>query len=243
VGWVKADATSAIHGTLKLGKVVGAGKRLLSTSNAKATHVPSVCNSDDETRATERRLLHDRGVAELLDQSLAALDSRIRNLSSLVRSETRPGTTLHAVNDSKHAVGISEVDEGIADIATRLEVDTEVQKVVSTEADVVEDVLERHPVKLVRNVAKHDCSADIATVEDTLTTNTVVLIVRVRSLVRATIRPSIRKLNVNSSRAVAKEPTECVDARLEPMRGCHGTLTSPGSRLKGAPVEGVLCEC
>lgn len=91
--------------------------------------------------------MHDRRIAELLDECLAALDGGVGNFGSLVRVEAGPEPTLDAVDEREHAVGIREVDEGVANIAARLEVDTKVHEVVSAKADVIEDVLEGHLLK------------------------------------------------------------------------------------------------
>lgn len=77
VGWEQADGTSAVHGTLELRQVVGAWEGLLDTDRAKLASSLSVLVGEEETRAAERSLLHDRGVAELLDQCLATLDGGV----------------------------------------------------------------------------------------------------------------------------------------------------------------------
>ena len=141
---IEADATSAIHGSLQLGQVVGTRKLLLGTGVAQLGDDLGISISEEETRATERCLLHDGGVAELLDESLATLDGGVGDLGSLGGVKARPRTTLNAIDECNHAMNIGEVDEGIADIARGLEVDAEVDEVVGAEADIVEDCLERH---------------------------------------------------------------------------------------------------
>lgn len=138
---IETDATSAIHGSLKLGQVVRTRERLLCTGVAQLAHDLRVGVGEEETRTTERSLLHDRRVAELLDESLTTLDGGVGDLGILGRTEAIPATTLKTVDEGDHAVDIGEVDEGIAHIAARLEVDTKVQEVVGTKADVIEDGL------------------------------------------------------------------------------------------------------
>ena len=86
--------------------------------------------------------MHDRGVAELLYQRLAALNRGIRDLCCLGGAIGSPAATLDAVDEGNHATDVSEVDEGIAHVAARLEVNAEVDEVVRTEADFVQEALE-----------------------------------------------------------------------------------------------------
>lgn len=144
VGGIETDATGAVHRTLKLGKIVGAREGLLGTGSAQLTHHLSVGDGEDQARATVRSLLHDRRVAELLDKCLAALDGGVGDLGGLLGVETGPESTLDAVNERQHAVGIGEVDEGVTNVAARLEVNAKVHEVVCAEADVIEDVLQGH---------------------------------------------------------------------------------------------------
>lgn len=157
IGRVQADATSTIHGTLKLGKVVGAREGLLGTGGAQLAHHLSVDERKDQSRATVWSLLHDGGVAKLLDKSLATLDGGIGDLGSLVGVEAGPESTLNTIDEGEHAIGVGEVDEGVANVAARLEVYAEVHEVVSAEADFVEDVLQGHLSKwLVSNKGSNE---------------------------------------------------------------------------------------
>lgn len=141
---VKTGATSTIHGALELGDVVGTRERLLGAGEANLIHHLSLGEGDDETRAAEWSLLHDRRVAELLNKCLTSLDSRIGNLGGLRGVEARPDAVFDAVDQHKHAVGVGEVDEGVSDVAARLEIDPEIDEVVCAEAGDVDDVLESH---------------------------------------------------------------------------------------------------
>jgi hypothetical protein len=138
---VEADATSGVHGALKLGEVVRTRECLLSTSLSQLVHHLGFDECVDEARTTERSLLHDGGVAELLDKSLTTLDCGVRDLSVLAGAEARPRATLQTIEQGDHAIGVGEVDEGIAHVAARLEIYAEVQEVVCAEADIVEDSL------------------------------------------------------------------------------------------------------
>lgn len=144
VGWVEADATSAIHRALKLGQIVRTREGLLGAGVAKLGHDLCVSVCEEETRTTEWSLLHDGGVAELLNKSLTTLDSGVGDLGGLGRTEADPATTLDAIDERDHAMNIGEVDEGVAYVAAGLEVNAKVHEVVSAEADIVEDGLERH---------------------------------------------------------------------------------------------------
>ena len=140
---VEAYTTSTINGSLKLGQVVRARKGLLGASVTKLAEDLSIRIGEEESRTTEGSLLHHGRVAKLLDKSLTTLDRGIGYLSSLGGTEADPATALNAIQKSNHAVDVSEVDEGVSHVAARLEVDAQVDKVESTEADIVEDRLER----------------------------------------------------------------------------------------------------
>jgi hypothetical protein len=140
----EANGTSTIHGALKLGQIVGAREELLRAGVTKLLGDLSVDVREEQARTTERSLLHDGRVAELLNQSLTTLDSRVRDLSSLGGVEAFPAPTLDLVDEGDHAMDICEVDEGVTDVAARLEIYTKIDEVVGTEAGIVEDSLERH---------------------------------------------------------------------------------------------------
>jgi hypothetical protein len=89
-----------------------------------------------------------------------------------------------------------------------------------------------YPVHLVRNVAKHDGGAHIATVEDALATNTVVL---VRWVTRIGVdRPSI------CGRTKVDEATQIINTRLSATRGVGGVGTGPRNCNDSDPLEGLL---
>lgn len=134
----------AVHGTLKLRQVVRTREGLLKSCRAKLASDLSVNVGDEQTRTTEWSLLHDGRVAELLNESLTTLDGGVGDLSSLGRSITNPATTLELVDEGDHTMDVGEVDEGITNVACRLEVDAQVHEVVGTEASIVEDSLESH---------------------------------------------------------------------------------------------------
>lgn len=234
IGRIEADATSTIHGTLKLGKIVRTRKCLLGTGSAQLAHHLSVGEGEDQTWATVRSLLHDRRVAELLDKCLATLDGGVGNLGSLVRVEAGPEPTLDAVDEREHAVGIREVNEGVANVAARLEIDTKVHEVVSAKADVIEDVLKGHllkwsalvqlamqqatyPIELVGDVAKHDSSANVAAIKNALTTNAVVLIVGMVVVAGTMVGILIGNLMVGGE-AITVDATMGIEARLGAIR-------------------------
>jgi hypothetical protein len=138
----QADGASAIHGTLELGQIVGSWEGLLSAGGSKLTCGLGVDIREEETRTTEWSLLHDRRVAELLDESLTTLDGGVRDLGSLVGAVSEPAATLNVVDESDHSVDVGEVDEGVANIAARLEVNAKVHEVVGAKALLIEDSLE-----------------------------------------------------------------------------------------------------
>jgi hypothetical protein len=142
VGREQANGASAVHRTLKLGQVVGSRKDLLGAGGSKLASDFRVHVGEEQTRTAEWSLLHDRGVAELLDECLTTLNGSVGDLSSLVGSVSRPAATLDVVDESNHTMNICEIDEGITDIATRLEIDAKVYEVVGTEALLIEDSFE-----------------------------------------------------------------------------------------------------
>lgn len=73
----QTDGASAVHGTLKLGEVIGTGEDLLGACRATLAVDLSIVGGDEETRTTEGSLLHDRRVAEFLDESLTTLDRSV----------------------------------------------------------------------------------------------------------------------------------------------------------------------
>jgi len=110
---------------------------------ANGVHQLGLILGDKEAGTTIGSLLHNRRVSELLNKRLASLDCRIRDPELLVGDETRPVAELH-LEEHEHPTDIREVDEGVSDVGTLLEIDAEVYEVVSAEADLIQDVLERH---------------------------------------------------------------------------------------------------
>ena len=92
-----------------------------------------------------------------------------------------------------------------------------------------------NPVQLVRDVSKHHSGADIAAVEDALTTDTVMLVVRMVMVRRS--RVLVRR------RPIANETALVVDTRLGTVGRVQGTLSGPEGWANGAPLEGLLQVC
>lgn len=88
-------------------------------------------------------LKHDRAIAELLDETVLALDGSVRDLGDLVAIETAPGTPSTSVGKVNDVEGILEVDEGIADVAVVGKVDTQVHEVVLAKASFINNLLEQ----------------------------------------------------------------------------------------------------
>lgn len=222
-GREEALVLSALNGPLQLGHVVRVRERLLASSEAEVL-VRHVIVGVEETGTTEWRLLHDRRIAELGGESVLALDGCIADLGALVGLVTDPAFAFNVVKNGKHAVDVGEVDKGIADIASSLEVNAEVNEVVGAEADVVKHLLQRqlvhvsdggratgsldtYPVKLVGNVAQHDGSANIGAIKNAVTADTIVRVVDV-----ATVKVNQR------SKTELGEATTIIDAWLAAMR-------------------------
>lgn len=83
MGRVETNAAGTVHRTLKLRKVVRTRKGLLGASGAKLVGDVGIEVGEEEAGTAEGGLLHDRGVAELLHQSLATLDRGVRDFGSL----------------------------------------------------------------------------------------------------------------------------------------------------------------
>jgi hypothetical protein len=146
-------------------------------------------------------------------------------------------------------VDICEVDEGVADVATRLEIDAKVHEVIGAEALLIKDSLEgqlqqwlaehwreqggrTNPVHLVGYVAKHDGGAHVAAIEDALAANTVVLVsgMTIEGLTGERV----------DSRAIADETTLIIDTRLDAVGRVDGAVASPESRVESDPLERFL---
>lgn len=140
----ETNGAGAIDGALILGPVVGIGELELNTSPTNVLDDPSLLLGDEETRAAVRGLLHDRRVTELLNKSLTTLDGGIRQLSVLGGAVTRPATALDMLEHQEHTLDVAEVDEGIANVVSRLEVDAKVDEVVGAKADTIQKSLESH---------------------------------------------------------------------------------------------------
>jgi hypothetical protein len=94
-----------------------------------------------------------------------------------------------------------------------------------------------YPVELIGNVAQHHRGAYITTVENTLATDAVVLIVRV-----ATVNAS-RTLECVRGRAILLEAAHGIDMGLVTVRGVDGAVAAPSSGLDSAPSIGLLGKC
>jgi tetrahydrodipicolinate N-succinyltransferase len=99
-----------------------------------------------------------------------------------------------------------------------------------------------YPVELVRDVAKHHRSANIAAIQDTLTANTVVLIMRmtVVSGARVTVRSVVDGRHGVRSCSELGKTTLFVDAGLGTVGRMSRPRTNPVDGLDGAPLEGLL---
>ena len=101
----------------------------------------------------------------------------------------------------KHTLNVAEVDEGITNIVSGLEVDAQIDEVVSAEADTIKKRLQGHlgrqsvqrrlqiksrstyPIKLVRDVTQHNGSANISTALNATLVDTVMQKLRIARLV------------------------------------------------------------
>lgn len=180
---VETNAAGAVHRTLKLRQVVRTREGLLSAGGAKLVAGIGIEVGKEEARTTEWCLLHDGRVAELLHQGLTTLDRGVRDLSSLGRAVGCPATTLDAVDEGDHATDVGEIDEGVAHVAARLEVNAEVEEVICAKADFVKNGLERH---LGSSVQRYK------TLEYSLTQSILLGILRNMMVVRTSLPSRIR---------------------------------------------------
>ncbi len=142
---------------------------------------------EEQLRAILRQLLHHGAIAELLDQTVPALDSRVRDLGDFVAVIGRPAATSDQLDEANYVLGPGEIDKCVADIAVISEVDTEVHEVVKTEAlsNGIHGLLQLGRRDAVGDVAQHDCRADILSHVDLVQINH---IVHVGMIVAATAR-------------------------------------------------------
>lgn len=141
---VEANTAGTIHRSLELRQVVRTRESLLGSSLTELAHTLSIGIGNEQMWTAEWCLLHDRGVAELLDESFTTLNRGVGNFRSFGRAEAGPATMFNAVDERDHAMDITEIDEGIAHIAAGLEINSKVDKVISAEADIIENGLEGH---------------------------------------------------------------------------------------------------
>merc|ERR1711939_159491 len=99
---------------------------------------------------------HDGRVSKLLDQAVFALNSRIGDLSNLVRVEAIPTFSSPSKDKWDDRRRIDEVDESIADIAVVGEVNAKIHEVISPKAGLIDNLLQHGLINTVWNVAQHD---------------------------------------------------------------------------------------
>jgi hypothetical protein len=88
------------------------------------------------------------------------------------------------------------------------------------------------PVHLVRNVAKHDGGANVAAIEDALTTDTVVLI--------SWVTPEGSRRDRVESRTITDEATLVIDTRLVAVRRVGSAFACPRKSDGSDPLERLL---
>lgn len=91
-----------------------------------------------------------------------------------------------------------------------------------------------YSIQRVGNVAEHESGADIATIENPIASDGVLLLLRmVRTILgREHLAQGIDLITVDAAMLI--------DARLEAMWRCRSTLTSPSSRIRRVPAIGSL---
>mmetsp|Transcript_17758 Transcript_17758/g.39367 ORF Transcript_17758/g.39367 Transcript_17758/m.39367 type:complete len:349 (+) Transcript_17758:1345-2391(+) len=101
-------------------------------------------------------LLQQRRVLEALDHGLLALDAREGDCAHLFAVEALPALPIELVHEGRDALGVQEVYEAVAHVASVLEVDGQVEEVVAALVLRVH-LLQQHSLcVLVRDVAHHD---------------------------------------------------------------------------------------
>ena len=108
---------------------------------------------------------HDRAIAELLNETILALDGSVRDLGDLVAIEAIPRTPSTSVGKVNDIEGILEVDKGIADVAVVGKVDAQVHEIVLAKASFINNILKHHLskskyVKVVKIYEMNDNAPD-----------------------------------------------------------------------------------
>lgn len=170
---------------------------------------------------------HDRGVAELCDESLPALNGGIGDLRGLAGVEADPRATIDVTDHFNQTCRIIEVDESITNVGLGMEVDAEVEEVICAEAIRVQDGLQAQPVQLIGNIPQHDCSSDIQSTFNAANVNSVGAIVAAVGHVKNGTLPE-------ESNQVA------IGIARDRVNGLHCQGTNPSFCIVAGPLTSTL---
>lgn len=167
---------------------------------------------------------HDGRVAELLDETVLALNGGIRNFAELVGRDTRPRLVDSSLEEGNNELWTNKVDKGVTDVAAVGEVHADVQEVVVTFAGDVEDLLDIFEAEAVGKVADHEGSADISAVFDGHDLNVLRLASSVNTLTTTTWTGHDVTALAVSVHAVARSHGRHGRARRVVGVGVHGAV-------------------
>lgn len=165
--WVETDSLGVIETASELGRIVWTRKLALFADRSVVGAV-EVVDRVPQLWTKACKFLHDRAVAELLDEAVLALNGGVRNLEDLLRLVTSPSLADTSMEEGDDQLWADEVDKGIADVAVVGEVGTQVGEVEVATAGTVKHLLETLRVEAIGNVADHQGSADVLTILDLL---------------------------------------------------------------------------
>lgn len=96
---------------------------------------------------------------------------------------TRPWLAVILFKKVGDILHVKEVDEAVRHVAVRFEVETEVQKVVTTEAGLIQHMLDLDSLSTSWNVVQHDGSANLASFLDSTENDRLPFFIVARKLV------------------------------------------------------------
>lgn len=110
-------------------------------------------------------------LVHVLDQVALALDAPVGNLADFLRVEGLPRLVVQVLIEGHDVDGVNEVDEGVTNVATIVQVQRQVKEVVAAFVVPV-DALQEHVLGvLVGDVSDHDSGSRILTAKDAIQVN------------------------------------------------------------------------
>lgn len=123
---------------------------------------------DEEQRLVLVVFLEQTGILESRDHGVLALDARERHGTDLLGVEVPPTLPIELAHEGGDEAGLKEVDEAVAYVAAVLEVDGQIEEVVSALVTHVHLLQQHLLVVLVRDIPHHDGGSHFLVCTDTM---------------------------------------------------------------------------